>query len=178
MKKRFAALALLLHSFIAYGEDASRDVREIRLAEESIFWALVGSVSEEGRRACSQSPLVCGDTAGELGLALLAEKSSADSRQVFASLLKYRLDGGLSEDYTCYALQMKGQVLPRLKELDAVALEADCEARFERAKVIRPRLMQGVEIGHVCSRNSVIRQRAGELAEGIERGAVCALSDF
>lgn len=178
MKRGLSILAFSLFPALAVGNDESREVREIRSAEASIFWALVSSASKEGRKACFQYPSICNEAAGELGLALLAEKSSPESLQAFSSLLKYRLDGGLSEDYTCYALSKKKDVLSHFAKLDADALNSDCQSRFNKAKALQPGFMQSVEVGSVCSASADIRNRAAELVDGIKREITCAPEDF
>jgi hypothetical protein len=65
--------------------------------------------------------------AAEMSLALLASHNDLASVRAFASLLAYRLDGGLSEDFHCYALANRAALGPVLHHLDADQIVKQCK---------------------------------------------------
>lgn len=177
-RKKATALLLALVSALAMADDETREMREIKMADDAVFWALVASVSEEGRVACSQNALACSGDRGELGLALLGGKKSSESLKAFASMLRYRLDAGLSEDFTCYALG-KGRSMSReLIGIKPSELRADCEQKFKKAEAASPSLLRGVDVNSICSTEARIREISSALADGVKHGKRCAPGDF
>lgn len=177
-RKKATALLLALASAFAMADDEPREMREIKMADDAVFWALVASVSEEGRVACSKNALACSGDRGELGLALLGGKKSPESLKAFASMLRYRLDAGLSEDFTCYALG-KGRSMSReLIGIKPSELRADCEQKFKKAEAASPSLLRGVDVNSICSTEARIREISSTLADGVKHGKRCALGDF
>lgn len=177
-RNKATALLLVLASAFAMADDGSREMREIKMADDAVFWALVASVSEEGRVACSQNALACSGDRGELGLALLGGKKSPESLKAFASMLRYRLDASLSEDFTCYVLG-KGHGMSReLIGIKPSELRADCEKKFKTAEAASPSLLRGVDVNSICSTEARILEVSSTLANGVKRGKRCALGDF
>lgn len=177
-KGKATALLLALVSAFAMADDETREMREIKMADDAVFWALVASVSEEGRVACSQNALACSDDRGELGLAMLGGKKSPEALKAFASMLRYRLDASLSEDFTCYALG-KGRSMSReLIGIKPSELRADCEQKFKKAEIASPGLLRNVDVNSICSTEARIREASNALTDGVKHGKRCALGDF
>jgi Immunity protein 57 len=177
-RKKATALLLALVSALAMADDEPREAREIKMADDAVFWAQVASVSEEGRVACSQNALACSDDRGELGLALLGGKNAPASLKAFASMLRYRLDAGLSEDFTCYALDKGRSVFRELIGIKPSELRADCEQKFKKAEAASPTLLRGVDVDSICSTEARIRELSSTLADGVKHGKRCAPGDF
>jgi hypothetical protein len=176
--KEAAALLLAFASTLSMADDESREVREIKMADDAVFWALVTSASEEGRDACSRNALACSDDRAELGLTVLAGKESPKSLKAFTSMVRYTLDAGLSEDFTCYALDKGRSMSRQLVDIKPSDLRADCEQRFKNAEAASPRLLRGVDVNSICSTEARIRQKISALADALNRGETCALGDF
>ena len=176
--KKVVALLLAVLSTFAMAEDESRETREIKMADDAVFWALVASVSEEGRVACSQNALACSDDRAELGLALLGGKKSPKSLKAFASMLKYRLDAGLSEDFTCYALDKGPNMSRELSRTRPNELRTDCEQKFKKAEASSPKLLSGVDVNSICSTEIRVREISAVLADGLNHSKRCAPGDF
>lgn len=156
----------------------SRDEREIKLAESAIFWGLVSAKGEEGRKACAESPLACSDDRAELGLALLAAKVSPASLVAFVEVLRYRIDGALSEDFTCYALKKGRKIRTSIQEVNAEFLAVRCRDELSDAVKENPMLLSGVDPEAVCSSPVDIESRVRELSAAIRSGRKCVEGDF
>ncbi|WP_338523646.1 Imm57 family immunity protein [Pseudomonas batumici] len=176
--KKAVTLLLTFFSAFAMAENESREMREIKMADDAVFWALVASVSEEGRIACSQNALACSGDRAELGLALLGGRKSPESLKAFASMLKYKLDAGLSEDFMCYALGKGHNMSRELTRIKPDELRSDCEQKLKKAEAASPSLLRGVDVNSICSTDVSIREISGALADGVKHSKRCSPGDF
>jgi len=176
-RKAIAFLLILISTF-AIADDETREMREIKMADDAVFWSLIVAVSKEGRITCSQNALACSDDRGELGLALLGGKKSPESIKAFTSMLRYKLDAGLAEDFTCYALGKGRSISQALAGNQPNELRAECEQKFKKAKATNPSLLRGVDMNSICSTEASIRETSNTLADDVKHGKVCASGDF
>lgn len=89
--------------------------RELDLADKAILWALISASTKEGRKACSLSYFACKAAEAELGLAYMAANDNKEFLTSLSNIMRYKIDAGLSESYTCYLLS-KGKIIrPYLK---------------------------------------------------------------
>ena len=96
------------------------------MADKAILWALISASTKEGRKACSLSYFACKAAEAELGLAYMAANDNKEFLTSLSNIMRYKIDAGLSESYTCYLLS-KGKIIrPYLKNLNPLQLAADC----------------------------------------------------
>lgn len=96
--------------------------RELDLADKAILWALISASTKEGRKACSLSYFACKAAEAELGLAYMAANDNKEFLTSLSNIMRYKIDAGLSESYTCYLLS-KGKIIrPYLKNLNPLNL--------------------------------------------------------
>ncbi|NHR23004.1 hypothetical protein HA159_19430 [Escherichia coli] len=96
------------------------------MADKAILWALISASNKEGRKACSLSYFACKAAEAELGLAYMAANDNKEFLTSLSNIMRYKIDAGLSESYTCYLLS-KGKIIkPYLKNLNPLQLAADC----------------------------------------------------
>lgn len=84
--------------------------RELDLADKAILWALISASTKEGRKACSLSYFACKAAEAELGLAYMAANDNKEFLTSLSNIMRYKIDAGLSESYTCYLLS-KGKII-------------------------------------------------------------------
>jgi len=160
------------------GESDSRIERERRAAEHGIFWALVASVSPKGREACAASSFACSDDRAELGLALLDARSVRSGLRGFAAILRYRIDAGLSEDYTCYVLAKGRKMISPLASLNPKELVAQCKGEVSRAAGSNREAFGGVTAEMICSSEAIIAEESKSFIAAIRKGKTCSPEDF
>ncbi len=108
--------------------------RELDLADKAILWALISASTKEGRKACSLSYFACKAAETELGLAYMAANDNKEFLTSLSNIMRYKIDAGLSESYTCYLLS-KGKIIrPYLKNLNPLQLAADCIETVNKIK--------------------------------------------
>lgn len=108
--------------------------RELDLADKAILWALISASTKEGRKACSLSYFACKAAEAELGLAYMAANDNKEFLTSLSNIMRYKIDAGLSESYTCYLLS-KGKIIrPYLKNLNPLQLAADCIETVNKIK--------------------------------------------
>ncbi|QTA13982.1 hypothetical protein FYK20_03735 [Escherichia albertii] len=74
------------------------------MADKAILWALISASTKEGRKACSLSYFACKAAEAELGLAYMAANDNKEFLISLSNIMRYKIDAGLSESYTCYLL--------------------------------------------------------------------------
>ncbi|UJP02944.1 MAG: hypothetical protein LZF85_00305 [Nitrosomonas sp.] len=167
MKKKTIFLVCLL-SFVPYfthAEEKTRDQRENEMAESAIFWTLASKDAAD-------------DIQAELGLIVIGVKNSADALKRLVKLMRYRMDAGLSEDYTCYVLDKGKEVLTYLEGVRPDELVKQCQLEFESRKHQNRQFFEKVQSSNVCSSSMQIKERAQFFVEGILSGQRCANGDF
>lgn len=167
MKIKIIILVCVLSfvSYSTYAEEKTRDQRENEMAESAIFWALV-------------SKEAAADIQAELSLIILGIKNSANSLKRLVKLMRYRVDAGLSEDYTCYVLDKSKEALTYLESVKPDELVKQCQLEFEEHKQKNRQLFEKIQSGDVCSSAIQIKERTQFLIEGILSGQRCANEDF
>ena len=167
MKKLF----LILVAFVSlpafhhcYAKEPTRDERELDLAEYSILSSLIADSFVKTRYRCSQNDQACiGGNPAELGLALIASKSSSLANKRLVQLLRYRLDGGLATDFTCY-VAAKGKAAEKLLKAQVPAnLNAQCVEDVSRLMSRMGKLFDGFNSASVCSDSKQIAEKQSEL---------------
>ncbi|QUL83281.1 hypothetical protein IMO16_00460 [Escherichia coli] len=104
------------------------------MADKAILLALISASTKEGRKACSLSYFACKAAEAELGLAYMAANDNKEFLTSLCNIMRYKIDAGLSESYTCYLLS-KGKIIrPYLKNLNPLQLAADCIETVNKIK--------------------------------------------
>ncbi|EFN8797634.1 hypothetical protein D7D82_25300 [Escherichia coli] len=104
------------------------------MADKAILWALISASTKEGRKACSLSYFACKAAEAELGLAYMAANDNKEFLTSLSNIMRYKIDAGPSESYTCYLLS-KGKIIrPYLKNLNPLQLAADCIETVNKIK--------------------------------------------
>ena len=120
------------------------------MADKAILWALISASTKEGRKACSLSYFACKAAEAELGLAYMAANDNKEFLTSLSNIMRYKIDAGLSESYTCYLLS-KGKIIrPYLKNLNPLQLAADC---IETVNKIKDKNKKIIDINsvNICS---------------------------
>lgn len=167
MKKKIIIWVCVLSfvSYSTYAEEKTRDQRENEMAESAIFWALVSKGAAD-------------DIQAELGLIILGIKNSNDALKRLVKLMRYKVDAGLSEDYTCYVLGKSKESLTYLENVKPDELVKQCQLEFEGHKQKNRQSFEKIQSSDVCSSSIQIKERAQFLVEGILSGQRCANEDF
>jgi len=166
MNKIIVLMCLLgFASHSTHAEEKTRDRRENEMAESAIFWALVSKDAVD-------------DTQAELGLIIIGVKNSADALEHLVELMRYRMDAGLSEDYTCYVLDKSKKILTYLENVKPDELVKQCQLEFERHKQQSRQFFEKIQSSDVCSSSIQIKERTQSLIDGVRLGQRCVSEDF
>ena len=134
------------------------------MADKAILWALISASTKEGRKACSLSYFACKAAEAELGLAYMAANDNKEFLTSLSNIMRYKIDAGLSESYTCYLLS-KGKIIrPYLKNLNPLQLAADC---IETKKII------DINSVNICSDDKNIKLRVNSTIMAIDDSIKC-----
>nr|WP_265093236.1 Imm57 family immunity protein [Shigella sonnei] len=148
----------IFFSISASAVTARQFQRELDLADKAILWALISASTKEGRKACSLSYFACKAAEAELGLAYMAANDNKEFLTSLSNIMRYKIDAGLSESYTCYLLS-KGKIIrPYLKNLNPLQLAADC---IETVNKIKDKNKKIIDINsvNICSDDKNIKLR-------------------
>lgn len=161
-------------------EPESREQRELRMADGSIVAALMISRTPRGHNLCDETRFAnLGADKAEVGLALIGARKTKLSIAALAALLRYRFDGVLSEDYTCYVLERGKMAKDALVTLKVDKLEKQCQSEVDHfARGERDNWFEGLKTGSVCSDSAYIEGKKQELVDAIDKGKKCSLQDF
>jgi hypothetical protein len=176
--KLIAALLMLLASSRLAIAAEPREGREISMAQSAIFWSLVTSASPVGRLDCSRTPAACSEDRAELGLALLAGKTTSQGISTLVELLRYRMDAGLAEGYTCHILAKKKVVATYLSNLQSASIRKTCKKEVEDAASQNPTFLKDVEVDSICAKEDEINIKRNQLLAALTKGKQCNSSNF
>ena len=155
-------------------ETTSSEKEDIRIAEQAILASLAVESSPKGRYLCSEKPMSCvGPSQGELGLAIVGARRSRASLKALAELVRFALDGAMSEAHTCYLLNAGKQVDTYLARIQPERLRESCLMDLGNFTRQNKDLFEGLSQDHVCSTNEKIRNRIKAIRDGIRRGQRC-----
>ena len=117
----------------------TREQREVEMAEKSILGSIAVFATPAGHDLCAKVPIACvGANRAELALALIGARETRISGAALLRLLRFRMDGALSEDYECYVLKHSAHSKIYLKQLKPVELERKCRSEVALLEVVPP----------------------------------------
>jgi hypothetical protein len=161
-------------SLCCYGKEPSREEREVEMAEYSILSALAADSFVKTRYRCTQNEQACiGASPAELGLALLASKTSSTSNKKLIQLIRFRLDGGLATDYACYVVGKGKSIESVLKAQMPDKLQADCLEDVKRLTARTGKLFEGFNPVSVCRSSLQIAAQKSELLAALQQKTKC-----
>ena len=105
--------------------------------------------SPKTRSRCAESPCL-GVSQAELGLSLIASRSSPPSLKALAELIRFRLDGGLAEEFSCAAAR-KGKVIRTpVISINAIEIKGRCVSDYATATSGYPTIFPAADSIVVC----------------------------
>ena len=171
MKRIFAfGLALAAISVAIAGEVAPRHDRDMGVAIKVLGSSLVQSVQgapEDSFRG----------PASELALAFIASGKDQVSMRSFASLMAYRIDGGLSEDFHCYALGADKAFDKVLANINVEALVGACRDNIRSVAVPGKMSLDDLPM-KICQSAIQVKQSISELRQARVKSEKCSPEDF
>ena len=177
---RFAfAAAVWILTFINANALPSRDEREILMAEHEFFYAtlLALNASPDGRPAY-QSVHDFQVNAADMALALIASKKTGAGDSALVSLIQFRLDGALGEDFDCYVLQSGKRLLPKMRKIAPAALFEACKTTVLDAYEKNREVLDIDKSMRLCAQPEEMRRNLNALSEGIKKKTKCSDGDF
>lgn len=179
-KRAFCILFITYSVFTCFNvaqADERREDRVLALANGSILATLIVSNSENGRNVCNDNKLACvGGDRAELGILILGESSKTKYVKGLVELVRYQLDGAVSEDFTCYVLEKKEKALASLQRLNYVQLKEQCENQYNIFIKNNPSLGKTNE-KTICRSVIEMKQQVTELIQAIKQKRSCG-EDF
>lgn len=150
----------------------TREDRELQMALKVINSAFIadagGSVSAGDFKA----------SAVELALALIGSRDDAPSNKALLSLLAYRLDGGLSEDFHCYALKRGRPLISEMKSLDIRKTVDRCRANVKNAALYKGVRDPSELQDRICFGGEKVSDAIRMYTQEIEQSKKCDPADF
>lgn len=157
----------------------SREDREIAMAESAILTSLMIVSNPASQYLCSKNAYVClGPDKSDLGLALIAGKNSMQSGKALANIMRYKLDGALSEDFSCYVLGKGKSMKAYLLKLNPEEMEKNCNIEVLRILKKHQDLFDRSILQEVCSDQNEIKERVRDLLVAIRKSTKCDPEDF
>lgn len=150
-----------------------REERELQMALKVIKSSFIAD-------AIGSVPDVTGfkSSAVELALALIASRDDSSSNKAFVSLLAYKLDGGLSEDFHCYALKKGKRIIPEMKGLDVSGAINSCRQNIKGAALYEAVNDSPALQDRICRGTTELAGSIATLVVEIEQSKRCDPDDF
>jgi hypothetical protein len=146
----------------------SSELDDLKMANEAFLGSLAVQLSPKGRSMCRDNSAACvGPDRGEMGLALLAARSSRRSLVALARLVRFRLDGAYAEEYDSYVLDKGGAIRGILLALHPNDLRAQCSREFAELAQSYRSALEGVSEDMVCADRTSVQERVRRLLEAI-----------
>jgi hypothetical protein len=165
------AITLLL-CFGAHAD--SLEEREIAMAHHAILASLATSAKLGSAQRCMREEYACAISDPiDLSVSLLASRNSPRALEALAGLLRYELDGGPAEDFTCRVLDKGARMTPVLRRLDPRKLRTSCEAELTTLANRNPKLFSGIGTQGVCASEPSIEQKMKDLLAAISAKRRC-----
>jgi hypothetical protein len=158
--------------------DPSREDREISMAKDEVFFSLILTLGSSNTDSNVNGFYDFRSSAAEMGLALIASKNSNLGNKTLLTLLQFRMDGELSEDFDCYAMQKGKRLLSQIKDLNAAQLVGSCQASVRDTVEKNSKYFDLEKSYRVCSSNSEIIAKMAELKSAINKNRKCSSGDF
>lgn len=160
-------------------EVESREGRVLNLGAEAIMTAKLLDTSEETMYRCGAAAWACvGPNAAELGLELVAARTSAKGDLALVELLRVEMDGSLSTTHTCHVLARGVRLLPLLRQIDSKKLNARCRREVDAIVSRRPSIYSAEAVSAVCAPAENIAARASVLISTVKANRTCLASDW
>jgi hypothetical protein len=168
----FSTVMFIIGYSLAFASDKNDEV--IRMAEHAILANLVLETSEHGRYLCVNDKMAClGSNQAEMGLAIIASKNDAKYYVRLVNLMKYQMDGALSEEYTCYMLDSGDKLKKYLNKIKPKALENNCLSEFKKFTKNKP-FLGTVNSKDVCRSSTSIKKEIDDFLNAIVRKDKCS----
>lgn len=152
---------------------SDRDDDNIRMAEHAIMATLVVQSSQNGRYLCSRDKMAClGSNQADMGLAIIGGKNDDKHIARLADLVRYQMDGGFAEEYTCYVLERGSKLNKHFEKIDFKRLEDKCLSEF-KAFTKNKAYLGAVDYKQVCRDSASIKIEIDKLLGGIARKNKC-----
>lgn len=183
MKVRIVLFLLLIFFFhgIAVAENMmmSREHREINMAEVSILTSLMVHRNPSSRYLCTENSYAClGADKAELGLALIAARNTNASLISLSQLTRFKMDGGLSEDFTCAILERGKKIEKIIHRIVPSELESRCKREVSQVKERNSGKFEGLTTDAICTPAAEINEHLRELTAGIMKRQRCSPEDY
>jgi len=157
----------------------TREDRELAMAENAILTSIIVGKNPASQYLCTQNAYACmGPSRAYLALALIAAKNSSRSLESLANVLRYRIDGALSEDYDCYVLSKGKTIVPYLQKLNPEELAKKCKDETNQVLQKNKGLFKETTSAEVCSEPTMIKEQVKDLLHAIRNSAKCHPDDF
>lgn len=151
----------------------SREGSELLMGEQAILSSLLRAKTDVPR-----SPIMeLGPDKAELGLALIGARNSSVSQVSLARLMRYQMDGALSEDYTCYVLGKGKNFIRTLQNINAKKLNMACRAEVQNL-IVGIGALTNFDADLICKNEGKIQKDIVEYAKELKKGAKCDPEDF
>ena len=147
------------------------EAKDLKLGEQAILVSMAVSSAELHGNQGVKGP---GPDPFELGLALVAARSSPKSLQALSSIVRFRFDGYFSEEYDSAVLAKGPRIEKSLRLLNADHLHQQCADEFANLQKDKPYapFIKGASEDEVCESISGIKVHVQELVGALERHSV------
>lgn len=166
-------IVLTMLSYFSGSAVAEQKQRELKVAEEAILWGKISASTKKGRTACSRSTFACRDSDSELGLAYIAMGNDSSSLILLSNIIKYKMDAGLSESYTCYLLDKGMAISSFLKKINPRQLEDNCVKQVFLIKKNNAPRFSDLNVEYICNDKDDIKMRVESIVSAIDNSIKC-----
>ncbi|WCE05420.1 Imm57 family immunity protein [Pseudoxanthomonas sp. JBR18] len=156
----------------AVAAESGRPERDLNTAEEALITSLLAHRSSQAKYICVQNNYAClGVDPVESSMALFSASQDQSAKEKLFSAIRFKLDAGAAEDFSCYISLMNQNDLKRLiSNSNSHSLMKRCQEDVRRAKK-RIGYPLSAEASDVCQSEEKIKVAIENLASSPRCGA-------
>jgi immunity protein 57 of polymorphic toxin system len=163
-----------LQASSARSSDLDMEGRQLRMADQTVLMRIMVAVNPRSQYLCTENKFACfGGDPGELAVALIAARDTPRSRSALVRLVRFKLDAGYGEDFSCHILTKGKSVRSLLSKANPDNLRMECEADFKKLIESHGDMFEGLTADQVCAKSDSIRTQIADLVTAIDQKQPC-----
>lgn len=157
----------------------SRQDRTILMAQQAVISSLMLSRNPASQHICSENDYACiGVDQGELGINILGNSHGKAWDQALVDLVRFRLDGSLGEDYSCFLLERGKSSLVLMQKMQVPKLSQECQNEVSLIKERNIGKFNDLKNEDICASETEIKDRAKDLIKSLVFQKKCVDENF
>lgn len=139
---------------------------EIEMAESAILWSLVSANTYEGKKLCFESIFACHQMDADLGLAYINQGDGVEYLTSLSEIVRYNIDAGVSESYTCNILDKWKLIEPYFKKISPEKMREKCMGEVKYIMKSNAPHLNDLNMDYICSSEQQIQEKLDNIMTG------------